>query len=247
MLTLSYDLSPTRATQLGLIVLQADETIEQDMRRLLPADVELLVSRVPSGTHVTQDSLAAMETELTRAASLFPAGARLSAVGYGCTSGSAQIGAGRVADKIKAGITTDHVSDPVSALIAACKAMNIRRLGLLSPYVASVSDRLRETLQQAGITVSAFASFDVSQESRVVRITPESITDAAIQLTKSDQMDGLFISCTNLRTLDIIADVEARIGKPVLTSNQVLAWDLLRLAQAKSPDGFVGRLGQVSG
>ena len=203
------------------------------MRRLFPKPVELLVSRVPSGAHVTLESLAAMEAELRRAASLFPYGARLSAIGYGCTSGSAQIGTDRVAQAIKAGAMTTHVTEPVSAVIATCEQLKVRKLGLLSPYVESVSERLRDVLAQAGIEVCAFASFNESEEWRVARITPASIKSAAAELAATVQMDALFISCTNLHTLDIISDIETDLGVPVLSSNQVLAWDLLRLAKIK--------------
>ena len=88
----SYALEGRRATRLGLIVLQSDETIEVDFRRLLPAAAKLLVSRVPSGTEVTPETLGAMEGRLTEAASLFPRGLAFDALGYGCTSAAAQIG-----------------------------------------------------------------------------------------------------------------------------------------------------------
>ena len=56
----------------GFIVLQADETLEQDMRRLMPPDMPYLVSRVPSSPTLTRESLREMEGHLTTAASLFP-------------------------------------------------------------------------------------------------------------------------------------------------------------------------------
>lgn len=242
MMTLTYALDPRRAPQIGLIVLQADETLELDMRRLLPDTVEMLVSRVPSGTHVDLHSLAAMEAELARAAQLFPQAAELAAIGYGCTSGSAQIGTRRVAAAIQEAKTTPHVTEPVSAVIAACHHLGARRVGLLSPYIQSVSERLCATLSTAGIQVCAFASFDESEEARVARITAGSIASAAKRLAASQQMDALFISCTNLRTLDILADIESDVGIPVLTSNQVLAWDLLRLAKIAPPPTVAGEL-----
>jgi len=57
----SYRLSEVRPPQIGLIILQADETIELDFRRLFPLDVELFVTRIPSGEEVTSETLAAME------------------------------------------------------------------------------------------------------------------------------------------------------------------------------------------
>ncbi|MEL6968015.1 MAG: Asp/Glu racemase, partial [Pseudomonadota bacterium] len=174
-----FELNTGRPTQIGLVVLQSDETIEQDMRRLIPSSAELLVSRVPSGAHVTPDSLAAMESELSRAAALFPLGAQCSTIGYGCTSGTAQIGYDRVAEMIRAGKPTPYVTEPVSALIAACHHLGLGRIGLLSPYIASVSERLRSVLLTEGIDVTAFASFNESAEDKVSLIAPSSIVSAA--------------------------------------------------------------------
>ena len=69
----SYDLAPqlgTRAT-IGIVALQSDETIEHDMRRIFPLDgVACYVTRVPSRTEVTNDTLAEMEGNLTGAAAV---------------------------------------------------------------------------------------------------------------------------------------------------------------------------------
>lgn len=179
MTRLPATLDTARPPRLGLVVLQSDETIEGDFRRLVPDGADLLVSRVPSGDEVTPESLAGMEAHLTAAAALFPPWARFDAVGYGCTSGTAQIGAENVARRISAGAHTAAVTEPVSALIAACRALGIRRLGLVSPYVAPVSGRLRQVLEQAGISTPAFGSFEIAEEARVVRIDAASLVRAA--------------------------------------------------------------------
>lgn len=237
-MSLPYSHSSARPAQIGLIVLQSDETLERDMRMLLPAEIEILVSRVPSGTSVTQDSLRAMESELTGAAELLPRGATCSAVAYGCTSGAAEIGAERVASLVQAGVDTPNVTEPVSALVAACRHLGLRQVGLISPYIAAVSDQLRRVLNGAEISVSAFESFDEPVEAKVARISPASIATAAIEMGNRSDCDAVFLSCTNLRTLDIIDQVEAQIGKPVLASNQVLAWHLGKLADMRpAPSG----------
>lgn len=228
-MSLPYILTPDRPTQIGLVVLQSDETIEHDMRRLLSSDVELLVTRVPSAAEVTSDTLRSMEKVLTDAASLLPRGADLAAVGYGCTSGTAEIGAAQIAERVLAGVQTSAVTEPVSALIAACRHLGVVRIAMISPYIASVSAKLRAVLAQAGITVVAFDSFDEGIEERVVRISPASIAEAALEIGKTSTFEALFLSCTNLRTLDVIGDIERHLGVPVLSSNQVLAWHLAQL------------------
>jgi maleate isomerase len=95
---------------------------------------------------------------------------------------------------------------------------------------------------RGGITVTTFASFNEAEESKVVRIAPASIAKAAIEMGNSGECEAVFLSCTNLRTLDIIDDVEAAIDLPVLSSNQVLGWDIL-CKTGGSSDGFrPGRL-----
>ncbi|MDH3264688.1 MAG: Asp/Glu racemase [Paracoccaceae bacterium] len=225
-----YRLDPAPAATLGLIVLQEDETLEQDMRRLLPTSAQLHVSRVPSGKEVTRETLAAMGAELPAAARLFPSAVRFDAVGYGCTSGTAVIGAPRVAELIRSGTETQAVTEPVSALLAACGALGVRRLAFLSPYIAEVSARLREVLAESGVESPVFGSFDEAEEAKVARIDTASVIEAATELGRASEAEALFLSCTNLRTLDAIPEIERRTGKPVLSSNFVLGWHLSRLA-----------------
>lgn len=244
-MNLEYTLTTDHPTQLGLVVLQSDETLERDMRWLLPRDVELLVSRVPSGTELSVEFIAEMEGKLTAAATLLPRGTQLASVGYGCTSASAQIGADRVAELISAGVPTQHVTNPASALIAACSALNVTKIGLISPYIATISDRLREVLADAGITARRFGSFNEPVEANVVRISPASLKNAAVEMAKDPECEAIFLSCTNLRTLEVIEEIEQQIGKPVLSSNQVLAWHMLKLAGIAQYGTAPGKLWQV--
>lgn len=234
-----------RPTPLGLVVLQSDETIEREMRRLMPTELTPLVSRVPSATDVSLATLGAMEAHLTAAAALFPRGLRLRAVGYGCTSGAAHIGPARVAERIRAGVETACVSDPTSALIDACAALGVARLAVLSPYVAPVSERLRAVLSEAGVETLVFGSFNEPSEAAVARIAPASTYAAAKTLAAQGAVDAVFLSCTNVPTIDVIADLERDLGRPVLASNQVLAWRLLRAVGRRAAIDAPGKVFQT--
>ena len=235
----SYTLAPNDTPAIGLIVLQTDETIERDMRRIL-GDAPLYVTRVPSAPVVTSETLQQMANEISGAASLLPQAAEFSAIGYGCTSGTAQIGPNQIADLVKAGTATQGVTEPVSALIAACNHLGIKRLAFLSPYIAEVSGRLRNVLADADVQTPVFGSFAEEVEEKVVRIDGPSIINAARDLCADAQVDGLFLSCTNLRTLDVVAPLEAELDIPVLSSNLVLGWHMAQLAGM--PFSGLGRL-----
>ncbi len=231
----------TRAT-MGLVVLQSDETIEHDMRRIFPLDgVACYVSRVPSGAEVTSETLAEMEHHLTGSARLFPLPVSFDVVGYGCTSGTSVIGAETVAGMVKKGCETKSVTDPLTALIAACEALKITRLAVLSPYVEAVNQSLLAAFARNGLIVPAFGSFQEEREEYAARIAPQSIISAAETLVKQGDVEGIFLSCTNLRTLDVIDEIEARTGLPVLSSNQVMGWHMARLAGV-TPAGRFGAL-----
>ncbi|NRB34344.1 MAG: aspartate/glutamate racemase family protein [Rhodobacteraceae bacterium] len=226
-MSLPYVLADDARPVLGAIVLQADATLEDDLRRLMPRDVRLMVSRVPSGLAVTSDSLEAMAGHLTDAANLFPRGEGFDTIAYGCTSGAAQIGPERVAQLIRAGAPAQRVTEPVSALVAACRAAGVTRLALVSPYVEQVSQRLRDVLAVAGIATPVFASFDEAEEARVARISAQSLRDATHHVAAQGDVDAVFLSCTNLRTLDVIPSLGRDLDVPVWSSNLVLAWHML--------------------
>ena len=233
MSTFSFTTNPPdpQPATIGMVVLQTDQSLEHDFQRLIPAQKIIQhVTRIPSDREVTFDTLSSMQQTLPEAVSLFPPAAQFDVVGYGCTSGTSVIGVDNIHQLIKSHCNTKAVTEPVSALIAACKKLDLKSIAFLSPYVEDVSATLRATLQQSGIRTPVFGSFNEEQEEKVVRIDRKSLTDAALELGNHQDVDAVFLSCTNLRTLDVIADIEKEISKPVLSSNQVLAWHICVLA-----------------
>jgi maleate isomerase len=55
-------------------------------------------------------------------------------------------------------------------------------------------------------------------------------------------LDMVFLSCTNLRTLEVIDGLEADLGIPVVSSNLALAWDMARRADVAVAGTAPGRL-----
>lgn len=226
---------------LGLVVLQADETLEQDFRRLFPdRDIAIYISRIPSGDALTTDSITAMKAELPRGAGLLPRAAQFDAVAYGCTSGTTLIGAEGVARMLRQGVEATMITDPLTAALAAFQALGLGRLGLVTPYAESIAAPVRDAFTAAGYQVGHSLTFGEEVEARVARISPASIKAAAHAASKG--AEAVFLSCTNLRTLDIIDDLEAELGIPVLSSNQALAWHMARATAAPLAKDAPGRL-----
>lgn len=245
MTRLEFTLGPAlgHRANLGLIVLRTDETLEAEARMMLPDDgVAHYVTRVPCETSVTLDALAKMEAELPRAASLLPNTHDYDVVAYGCTSGATRIGPARVAQAVRQGIRAQHVTDPLSAVIAATQALGVHRLGFVTPYLPEVSDAMRDALEQTGLRIAGFGSMQEESDERVARIDGASLSRALVRVAAQAPCDAVFLSCTNLRALHLIAEVEDQIGCPVLTSNQALVWHMRKLAGLPTADLPFGAL-----
>lgn len=237
-----FELTEDRAPAVGLIVLETDELIEPEIDRFfIGLGQRVYHSRIKSAPDVTPETLGKMADSMTATAAQIPAGCGIGAIGYGCTSGATVIGEDRVASLIGAAHPGMPASNPMSALLAACRALNVKKLGLVTPYVMSVSEALIKRLGDAGIEVSEFATFEQIEETTVARIAPSSTRDALIQVGQGD-CDAVFASCTNLRAWEIVEEVEDAIKKPMLCSNQVLAWHLLRLSGGTQTPAGAGRL-----
>ncbi|MCK8465118.1 Asp/Glu racemase [Aliiroseovarius sp. S1339] len=235
----------TRAN-LGVIVLENDETLENEFRRILDIDgVALYHSRIPMGPEIRPDTLPQMLDDLPAATRLLPPALNFDVIGYGCTSATSVIGPENVAAAIQTVCPSARVTDPLTAIIAAGRHLGVTRLGFLSPYVAAVSQTMRDRLSEAGFQITSFGSFEESNDQIVGRITPDSILTAAQQIADAAPCDAIVISCTALRCLDIIPKIEAQTGKPVLASNPALAWHMLRLAGINGAREGIGRLFDV--
>ena len=241
MTDLTYDLNQAPPRRMGLIVLKTDEVIEREVSEILPVadDVRLHVSRIFFPTDVTSDTLGQMELNLPASASLLP-DVPFDVIGYGCTSGATVIGPDRIRDLIATTCDTAAVCDPMTSVIDAAHHLGARKIGVVTPYIPSVSNAICERLEAHDLKISGFGSFGILQDPDVARVTPASIKDAIIGIGRSD-CDAVFVSCTNLAVLSVIAEAESAIGKPVLSSNQALAWAMCQSAGI-APKNKFGRL-----
>jgi maleate isomerase len=229
--------------RIGLIELATDQTSEHEFRRIfaLPG-VDFYESRMWNDVQITIETLARMEKDIEGAARVIMPNLRLDVMGFTCTSGAMVIGEDKVFNlirKVRPGIPC---SSPITGAIAGMKALGLRRVALLTPYVQAINDMMRGYIEARGIAVPVMGSFNNADDDEVARITTASTRDAAIELARSEHVDGIFVSCTSLRSLDVIPEVEAATGKPMLASNPAQAWHLLRLGGVEDRLPQYGRL-----
>jgi maleate isomerase len=228
--------------RLGLIVPSSNSTNEPEFARWLPDGVSLHTARMRL-EGVDADSLGAMADEVERCADLL-ATADVDAIAYGCTTGSLVHGPGydeEIEGRIEAVADVPAVATAASVKRAFAQ-LGLERLAITTPYVEDLNDRETEFLTDAGYEVVAIDGLGIDYNPGIGEQPPETAYRRARALPTEDA-DGVFISCTNYRTFEIISRLEADLGMPVVTSNQATLWDALgHLGVAADVDPGLGQL-----
>lgn len=226
--------------RVGLIIPSVNATIEPELAWIGPPGLSFHAARIML-RETTPEGLRAMNTELDRAARLV-ASVAPDVVAYACTSGSFLDGPealGRQIDGIGRIVNCPVVATS-AAMIEALRALKLGRIALATPYLDSINAAEKRFFEANGVTVVSVRGAGLSGPA-IREVPPEEVVKLALAADHADA-EAMFISCTDLRALEAVALLESRLGKPVLTSNQVTLWAILRaLNLATRVPGF-GRL-----
>jgi maleate isomerase len=219
----------SRAT-MGLVVLETDQTVENELRLLPLPGVALHHSRIANEMHINAETLTAMLERLPKAAGLLPSIFDFDVIAYGCTSASTLIGDAGVEAAIHEAHPGVAVTNPIRAAVAALGALDATKIGVLTPYSAAVTQPVIDRFETDGFTVDSFGSFLVEDDFTVGRLSPASVLEGLKTVAAEASVDALFVSCTSIRLFSDVARFEDELGVPVVSSNLALAWHMLRLA-----------------
>lgn len=216
--------------KIGLIVPSTNTINEPEFWRLAPRGVTVHTARATLLGKATEESYFRM-AEAVKVAADDLATAEVDVVAYGCTSGSIVCSLQDIVEDLHRRTGVPAVAT-AGSVVAALRALGARRVAVATPYVDFVNESERRFLQEYGFEVASLHGLRLgeTQEERrgIGRVPPEHIYRMARACDRPDA-DTIFISCTNLATLDVIAQIEADLGKPVVTSNQSCLWACLRM------------------
>ncbi len=243
-LKLATDAGLGARARIGMLVLKTDQTVEFEARQVLARveGVSLHHARLYNDFDITRETLLAMKPLIPEAAKLLPVEWGFKSIGYACTSGSMVIGEMEVERLVHSVHPRTPVTNPMTGGLAGLAALGCRRIGVLTPYVKTVNDGIVAALKARGLEVTAFASYEEPDDNKVGKISVDEIVRASAALAGDADVDGVFVSCTSLRTIDAIPRIEAASGKPATSSNHGMIWHMLRQAGIDEPIGGLGRL-----
>ncbi|MGB1012120.1 MAG: maleate cis-trans isomerase family protein [Thiolinea sp.] len=213
--------------RIGVLVPFTNTNLEPDMMMLCPPGVSLHFTRlggydedeIPDAEQMAGLGAASLGEELRLLAGVKP-----DVVLYGCTSATLTHGVAfdrELAAKISA-LSGAQTVTAAGALVFALQNLGVERIAFASPYVAQINQQAIGFLAHAGFhTVSTAEVTETLDNTGQGAMTPEAVYELGL---RADSMEAevLVLSCTDMRSVEVIAELEQALGKPVVTSNQAM-------------------------
>ena len=228
--------------RIGLISLSTDIAIERDFARMVPDDrLGLYTTRIRLDWPNTDETFLALADRIPDAASVLVPNIRLDAVVFGCTSASTLIGTERVESLVQSRRPGVKVTNPARAAVEALSALSAKRIVLVTPYTLQMTGNVVRFFEKNGIELVSATCTGFDTDENIGRVPAEAFIDATMSAERKGA-DAVFVSCTATKALNIIDELEKRVGLPVVTSNQAAFWHAARLAGWAEPIAGYGAL-----
>ena len=140
-------------------------------------------------------------------------------------------------------ITAVPASTVLTAVVGGCRALDLKRIVMASPFPEDQDERLVKFLAHYGIEVVAFRGLGCPNADVIWELPPESGYElASALLHEHPNVDGVYLPCNKWRTISVIERIEQDNQKPVVTNTQAWVWEALRLMNMRKPIAGCGRL-----
>jgi len=232
---MSQPASTVRA-RYGLIVPSSNRMAEPHAARFNPDRVEAHTARLRmTGPYLM--GLDALLPKVSEAAEML-ADATCGSIVFHCTANS--MAAGLAGENRIAG-AIEKVTGLSAATTAAFEALEAKRVVLVSPYPRAPHEHEIEFLEEAGCEIVGERNLGLAGSEAYSAMPPSDWVDT-LRAMKNDRADVYVASCANIRAIEALEEIEDILDAPVVTSNQLVIWQALRLAGIKDPIPGLGRL-----
>ena len=227
--------------RLGFIIPSSNRMVEPQLRRYTPEGVEAHITRIGM-TNRHKAPLDQLLPRIIDAAELL-GDSKCDVTVLQCTGTSMSGGvAGErgVIEAIEAATGRPALS-AASSLMAAFAALEARRLVFVSETAQPGHDKKVAFLKEAGFDLVADKAMGLANSDMYCTTPPAFWRDNVLAM-RNEKADAYFISCANIHSVDVIAELEASLDRPVVTSNQAALWCALRTAGLQDDIPALGRL-----
>ena len=163
---------------------------------------------------------------------------------YGCTSATLTHGPSfdrDLAKQIKQESGAETVT-AAGALVHSLKVLGVQRIGFASPYVPAINDMAITFLDEVGVETVNRSEVDATLDNYGQgALSPDDVYELGLAADHPDAQ-AVVLSCTDMRSVEIIERLEAKLGKPVISSNQAMVFQAMQLAGISDPMPGYGKL-----
>jgi maleate isomerase/arylmalonate decarboxylase len=231
----------------GILVPFTNTNLEPDMTLLRPNGVSLHFARMGGYDQDEIPDAGQMQnlgaTDLEEPLFLLQ-GVRPDVILYGCTSATLTHGPAfdrALAERIAAGSGAKTVT-AAGAIVHALRTLGATRIGFASPYVPAINDLAVSFLNDMGIEIVARSEVEGALDNYGQgELDPDAVFDLG-RAADHREAQAVVLSCTDMRSVETIDRLEQALGKPVVTSNQAMAFQALQLAGLPDTLSGFGRL-----
>ena len=215
--------------RVGLITLASDFRIEKDFNNVIYGkNIDLYCNRIKCYNPLTNETLKKMADDIPDVTKEILPDQKLDCVAYGCTSGTIAVGYQSIFEKVNLVKPNTKVTTPITSAINALKALGINNLSIFTPYTDEINQSVINYFKiEGGIEILELSYFDIASDLDIGKVDPQHVFDTLIKIDLS-KSDALFVSCTALPVLSVINELEKKMNKVILSSNQTLIWDTLK-------------------
>ena len=232
--------------RIGLIALGSDFRIEKDFNNVIYGkDIDLYVNRIHCYNPLTNETLVKMADDITNVTKDILPDQKIDCVAYGCTSGTVAAGYDTIKSKINLVKPEAKVTTPITSAVKALKVLGINKISIFTPYTKTINESVVDYFKKENIIINSLTYFDIDSDLDIGKVDEDYLFDVLSKIDLRDS-DALFVSCTALPTLSIIARLEKKLNKIILSSNQTLIWDTLKQINYKEKIEGFGKIFEVN-
>lgn len=236
-----FDEGRHHRARLGFILMSTDLAAEADLFDMVPEGVAVHITRLKTEDHTTNETLSRHIEYMADAASRIQPDMKPDVISYTCTSGSIVNGEQRVMDEIRKGAPYTTPMTLVTGVVDALRELEVNRIVVGTPYIDEINSTEAEFLVKKGFEVLDIQGLNLDTGTAMGNVTPAYWKKFALEIDRPEAQ-AVFLSCSGIRALEVVDEIENAIGKPVITSNQAQMWSCLRLAGI---DDVIEGFGQI--
>ena len=227
--------------RIGMLLPSTNAAAEPQIQHMLPDGVAFHTTRLRL-TGSTEADVMGMVENVEEGASLL-ADASVDLIVFHCTAAS-MFKPGfddEIIERIEKATDTPATSTS-KAVLDAFRTLDVNRIALTTPYIQETNDREVEFLKSHQISVLSETGMGISGDGNQMLAVQPGEWYRRVKAQEDDQADAYFISCTAVRSAEVIEPLERDLDKPVVTSNQAMVWHSLKTAGVKEARPGYGRL-----